>query len=132
MPTQPKWILKKTVISTHELQIKEHGGLKGIRDELALDRALDRPKNTFSYENPKPKISDLAAEYAFGITSNHPFMDGNKRIALVTAETFLSINNYMSTASEVENFTFYTNLAAGDFDIKESKKWFRKHTKKLA
>ncbi len=72
-------------------QIREHGGLLGLRDENALESALARTRQRWHYE-PRSDLAERAAAYAFGISSNHPFRDGNKRVAFLAAVIFLGLN----------------------------------------
>lgn len=87
---EPFWIAPKVAIAVHEEQIAEHGGQGGIRDAGLLDSALARPRNKAVFA--KPDLADLAAAYAFGVVKNHPFVDGNKRVAAVLMELFLELN----------------------------------------
>lgn len=77
------WIDIEVALVAHEEQLAEHGGAAGIRDRSMLESALARPHNLIAYG--EPDVADLAASYAFGIARNHPFVDGNKRTALVVS-----------------------------------------------
>ncbi|PCI54377.1 MAG: type II toxin-antitoxin system death-on-curing family toxin [Alphaproteobacteria bacterium] len=92
------WIEQEIILAVHEEQLSDHGGAIGIRNVNLLDSALARPHNLSSYGNPD--IAGLAASYAYGIIRNHPFVDGNKRTALVAAELFLALNGYELIASD--------------------------------
>ncbi len=81
-----KWLLEETVYAIHKRQIAEHGGSDGVRDEGLLLSALARPQNLFAYSKKTPDISALAASLTYGIAKNHPFIDGNKRTALVFSQ----------------------------------------------
>jgi death-on-curing protein len=120
---EPIWVLKKVVLAIHVEQISEHGGEEGIRDEGLLDSALSRPQNYYFYK--KSDLFELAANYAYGIIQNHPFIDGNKRTAFVTSVLFLALNNYDIKASRQEKVMMFINLA--DKKIRESElaSWFR-------
>jgi len=72
-----KWVSEKTVLAIHDEQIAEHGGMPGVRDMALVESAIHRPQNIAAYGDPD--IADLAAAYAHGISSNHGFLDGNKR-----------------------------------------------------
>jgi death-on-curing protein len=98
--TSPKWISKQIVLALHERLLAEHGGAAGLRDEGLLDAALASPRNHFAYE--AANILRLAAAYAFALTRNHPFADGNKRIALTVAGVFMELNGFRLEASEQE------------------------------
>lgn len=109
----------------HERQLAEHGGGEGIRDAGLLDSALQRPLNKFAYG--EPDLSDLAAAYAYGIARNHPFVDGNKRTALVASLTFLELNGSKTTSTQAENVAVFLALAASELDEDALAAWLREH-----
>lgn len=123
-----QWVSKAAVLAFHDMQIVEHGGGKGVRDEGLLESALARPQNMAAYE--EVAVFGLAAAYAFGIAKNHPFVDGNKRTAFVTAIVFLRVNGYMFHASEVDVVLKITALAAGEMTEQALSDWLRTHTRK--
>jgi death on curing protein len=110
---EPIWVLPQAVLAIHEESLAEHGGATGIRDAGLLDSALARPKNLLSYSEVEPSLERLAAAYAYGIASNHPFVDGNKRTSLVTSLTFLRINGIKVTASKPDLYLTFLGLANG-------------------
>ena len=122
----PLWIPRNAILAMHLRQLAEHGGGAGIRDEGLLDSALQRPVNKLAYG--EPDLCDLAAAYAFGIARNHPFIDGNKRTALVASFTFLSLNGLRVTASQAENVIQFLALAAGEVEEDTLADWFRRNT----
>ena len=97
------------------------GGLAGIRDEGMLGSALARPQNLFAYE--KPTLHELAAAYAYGLIKNHPFIDGNKRVAFVAAVVFLELNGATFTAREADAAVRTLELAAGQRSESEYANW---------
>ncbi len=119
-----RWVSLRTVIAIHNEQMAQHGGLEGTRDEGLLHSALARPQNLSAYEDAS--LSKCAAAYAFGITRNHPFNDGNKRAGFVVAITFLLLNGYYINASEIDVFETITRLAEGRLSEPELIKWFEK------
>ena len=119
------WVDIEVALAAHDEQLVEHGGAAGLRDRSMLESALARPLNLVAYE--EPDIADLAASYAFGIARNHPFVDGNKRTALVVSETFLLINGYELAASNAEIVVVFLALAAGELDVPGLADWFRSH-----
>ncbi|TAN55967.1 MAG: type II toxin-antitoxin system death-on-curing family toxin [Rhodospirillales bacterium] len=125
--TEPLWLTAKTVRTVHKMILAEHGGADGIRDHGMLESALDRPRNRFAYENAD--IVDLAAAYAFGLAKNHPFVDGNKRIAFMSAGIFLETNGYLLTAPEAEATIAVLSLASGAWDEAEFSGWLRNNSK---
>jgi death on curing protein len=107
----------------HEQQIVHFGGGSGLRDEGLLLSALARPENLAVYG--EPDVAALAAAYAFGIARNHPFVDGNKRTALVTAAVFLIENGYELVASEADAVLTALALAAGELTEVALAEWIR-------
>lgn len=108
---EPRWVSRVVVDAVHFDQIREHGGLQGIRDENALESALARARNKWEYDSVAD-LAVLAAAYGFGIVKNHPYRDGNKRLAFIAMVVFLGLNGQEFTASEVDVVT--TMLAAAD------------------
>jgi len=84
-----------------------------LRDENALESALARPRQHWHYASDA-RLADLAAAYACGLAKNHPYVDGNKRIALVTMVSFLDRNGMELTASNAEAVTAMLAVAAGE------------------
>jgi death-on-curing protein len=111
---EPIWVLTESVKAIHQRQLAEHGGRIGIRDLGLLESALARPKNAFLYSKGKSSIQSLAAIYAYAITKNHPFVDGNKRVALVVCMLFLKLNKWSVLASQETLYTAFWGLAAGN------------------
>ena len=112
--TDPIWLDEAIILAIHASMIERYGGSPGIRDEGLLASAMNRPRNRWAYETPE--LVELAAAYAFGISSNHPFIDGNKRTGLMAAYTFLRLNGYRLVASEPEAVVMIRDLAAGEID----------------
>lgn len=96
---EPLWISERAVIDIHEALIAAHDGMSGLRDPNLRSSSLARPQNLFFY-NPEASLFDLAAAYGYGFARNHPFIDGNKRTALVVIDVFLRINGYRLIAPE--------------------------------
>ncbi len=115
--------------AAHREQLRRHGGGTGLRDSNALDSALDRAKNKAAYGSPE--IYELAAAYLFGIAKNHPFVDGNKRTALVVAGLFLLDNGYALTATNNLIYELVLGVAAGEIDEEGATRFLRDHTVKL-
>lgn len=119
------WLQRRDAEAFHAVQIAEFGGLAGLRDAGALESALARPLNLTAYG--KPSIFELAASYAFGIARNHPFVDGNKRTALVTSFTFLELNGFEVNAPEADAVLVFLDLAAGRLSQEDLAKWLERH-----
>lgn len=123
-PDQPTWVPRLAIEAAHHDQLVEHGGLQGIRDKNALEAALARPQQRRHYE-PHTDLAALAAAYAFGIATAHPFADGNKRTAYVTAEVFLALNGYTVSWSDAEVVETMLAVAAKEMAEGELASWFR-------
>ena len=121
---EPRWLDRAMVVAIHADQIRQHGGLHGVRDAAVLESALARAKNRWHYD-AEVELHDLAASYGFGLTRNHPFMDGNKRIALTIAAVFLELNGFSLDATEAEAVLMYRQLAAGTLTEDELAIWIR-------
>jgi death-on-curing protein len=122
-------LLEDTIRAVHTRQTNEHGGRPGIRDEKLLLSALARPQNLAAYGSPAPDLAALAAAYAYGIARNHPFKDGNKRVALIMARTFLLINGTDIVTSQEEKYITFLRLAEGTLSEEELAEWMRLHIK---
>jgi len=116
------------VLAIHRRQIAEHGGEAGLRDLGLLESALSRPRNIIAYAE-KADTAALAAAYAFGIAKNHPFLDGNKRTALVVMRTFLILNGADIDASQQDKYQTILALADGRLTEPDLAEWIRKQQK---
>jgi death-on-curing protein len=123
-------VAENAVYAVHDEQIAEHGGLAGVRDKALLLSALARPQHLEAYGSPD--VADLAAAYAVGIARNHPFLDGNKRTAIVVAAgLFLPLNGYEIVADNREIVRVMLAVAEGLMDDAELAAWFRTYMKAL-
>lgn len=119
-----KWVGKPVVVALHGELLGEHGGLEGVRDEALLESALARPRNLVAYDESSD-LARLAAAYTFGLAKNHPFADGNKRIAFATAVVFLRSNNHTLTAAPDDCVFTMLGVAGGTVTEDELVVWFR-------
>lgn len=124
--TEPTWIDLEVVLAIHDEQLAEHGGQVGVRDRGLLESAMGRPRNQFAYG--EHSLARLAASYAFGISRNHPFLDGNKRTSLVVAELFLELNGLELAASDADAVRMFLQLAAGDLTEDLLAEWIAEHS----
>lgn len=125
-----RWVSKRALLLLHAESLSEHGGSPGLRDEGLLDSALARPLNLVAYD--RPDVAALAASYGTGIARNHPFVDGNKRAALLTTGLFLYLNGYRLTASQAETTITMLQLAAGELSEDAFAAWLRQHARRSA
>ena len=111
----------------HREQIAEHGGSHGVRDEGLLDSALARPRHLHAYQL-NASTAARAAAYCYGIARNHPFVDGNKRIAAVVCEAFLMISGKRLTATDEAWYEAVIAVAAGEWDEGQLAEWLSSHS----
>ena len=124
------WVLDDVVLAVHDEQLAVHGGLPGVRDRGAVESALARPRNLAAYE-ACDDVARLATAYAYGISRNHGFADGNERTALVTADLFLMLNGYELVSSPADNVLTMLGVADGTLTEDELTSWMRKNIRPL-
>lgn len=123
------WLSAQVLLAAHDEQLAEHGGASGIRDHSLFESTLARPQNLAAYETPD--AAALAAAYAFGLAKNHPFVDGNKRIALIALESFLVLNGFELVADDVQCVMTILSLASGELDEGQLAEWIRTHMRSV-
>ena len=124
--SEPRWLSQLVVMALHNESLANYGGLPGLRDEGLLQSALARPRNKYAYG--VTDVCELAAAYAFGLARNHPFGDGNKRVALLSIVAFLRMNGRGITADNTQTTAIIRALAAGDCNEAELCAWIREHS----
>ncbi|MBC8167750.1 MAG: type II toxin-antitoxin system death-on-curing family toxin [Bryobacteraceae bacterium] len=124
-----RWLREKEVRAMHLELIADQGGMPGVRSPELLDSALARAQNLATYG--EPTLAELAATYAFGVAKNHPFVDGNKRVALTCAGVFLELNGWQLTASQEDAVVTILALAAGELSEAQLAAWFAQNLEKL-
>ncbi len=125
----PRWISRLVVDAIHTDMLLTHGGMPGLRDENALESALARPRQRFSYD-PEADLAELAAAYAYALARNHPYNDGNNRVAFMVMAVFLALNGTEFLASENDVVTTIVALASGDLDEETLENWVRSHSRR--
>ena len=123
---EPWWVQRVVVDAIHFDQIREHGGLPGLRDKGLLESALARPRHKWTYKR-RPDLAGLAAAYGYGIAKNHPYHDGNKRVAFLTMVVFLGMNGFDLVAEDVDVVTVMLTAAVGRCSEAELAQWIRRH-----
>lgn len=113
------------ILDAYEREMAVTGGARGLRDEGALHSAISRAENKLAYADPSPDTHDLAASVAFGIARNHPFVDGNKRMAFIAAYMMLRINGWYLDASERDATATMLALADGSLDEAGFASWLK-------
>lgn len=118
------------VVVLHRAIVAETGGAQGIRDLGALEAALAQVGATFDGVDLHPTLIDKASTLAFGLAMNHPFVDGNKRIAHAAMAVFLDLNRHTIAGSIDEQERLMLDLAAGQVTRDELTHWLRSHVSK--
>jgi death-on-curing protein len=121
--SEPEWLTVYMVVAIDDEQLAIHGGSSGLRDAGLLESAIGRPRNKWAYESAE--LAELAAAYGYGIARNHPFVDGNKRTALLAIFTFLGINGIEFIVPEAEAVAMMLSLAAGEVSEESLTRWIR-------
>ncbi len=127
--SEPIWLDVDEIIDMHAEQLAIFGGPEGIRDHGLLESAVTRPLNQWHYG--ETDLASLAAAYAFGSAKNHPFMDGNKRIAFHAMMVFLRSNGIAFAPDPALAATMLLSLAAGEVSEEGLTRWIRDNWPKL-
>ena len=114
--SDPEFLTLDEVLGLHADQIRGYGGASGLRDLDLLRSAIAMPETTWEGEYLHPSLFEMAAAYLFHIIRNHPFVDGNKRTALMCALVFLGLNGQRLEADPDELYALIDGLAAGEVD----------------
>ena len=112
-----------------EDQIRNYGGKYGVRDINLLSSAIYMPESTFDGQYLHETIPAMAAAYAFHICQNHPFIDGNKRVALASSLVFLDMNGYNFNCDNEKLYNTIMDVAKGEVKKQELIQFFEKHSK---
>lgn len=118
---------KKQVLALHSDLIREFGGTEGIRDEGLLESALAAPFQTFDGEQAYPSLQAKAARLGFGLVSNHPFVDGNKRTGAHVMLVFLALNGVELCYEQQELIDAFLSVASGGSDWRDLQRWILEH-----
>lgn len=107
--------------------MRASGGLPGVRDPGTLESAIAQPLASFAGEDLYPTLVDKAAALAFSMIKNHPFVDGNKRIAFASMDAFLRLNGQKTTGPDDEVAEVFLALAAGSLNREAFTIWLSAH-----
>jgi death on curing protein len=124
---EPIFLSVENVLTIHTRMIKEFGGKPGVRDRGLLESAVAMPAATFSGELLHQGLPAMAAAYLFHLCKNRPFLDGNKRVAVVAAEIFLNLNGMRLDAGNEELKHLCLGVAGGETSKDEVVAFFEKH-----
>ena len=110
----------------HVEVIKQFGGANGIRDENLLASAVLTPQSSFRGKSPYADRVEIAAAYLFYICKNRPFLDGNKRTAMMSAIVFLRLNGMAPLPDSTQWEKLMLDVAASEIDRDETTRRLRK------
>ncbi len=119
------------LLALHARCVDESGGDAGLRDDGLAKSALAQPEMTFGGNELYSTLSEKAAALCFSLVSNHPFVDGNKRIGHAAMETFLLMNGFELNATTDDGEQAILAIAAGKMNRQEFTEWVRNHTVEL-
>lgn len=123
LPGEPRFLSTDEVLTLHETGIDAFGGSHGIRDAGLLDSALATPRQGFGGEFLHEFPFGMAAAYLFHLCANHPFIDGNKRVALAACIAFLRMNGWNLSASEDATYATVVDVAQQTKSKEEVSDW---------
>jgi death-on-curing protein len=122
-----RYLTHEEVQVLHRWALEQSGGLDGIRDPNGLDSAIAQPQMTFAGQELYPSLAEKAAALGFSLVSNHPFLDGNKRIGYAAMETFLFLNGWVLDGEIDEQEQLMLQLAAGVLSREQLIAWVQAH-----
>lgn len=122
-----KVLTKRQVLMLHSALIQKSGGTDGVRDEALLESALNAPFQTFSEQDLYPTVLEKAARLGYGLISNHPFLDGNKRIGTHTMLVMLTLNGFDLVYQDEELIDTILSVASGTLDYDGLLRWLQLH-----
>jgi death-on-curing protein len=126
-----RFVPLEVVLTIHADLLQRYGGRAGIRDRTLLESALAQPKMMIEGRFVHKTIFEKAAAYGYHLCKNHPFIDGNKRVALVLTDIFLERNGWEIVAQEEEAYAMMLDLASRKLTKAQLASWLKKHSSKL-
>ena len=125
--TERVYLTVAEVLAIHHRQIEHYGGIQGLRDQGALEAAVFRPQMGY-YAN----LAEEAAALMESLANNHPFLDGNKRVAFDATHTFLLVNGFTIVADPAETYVFMIDsIAQGRFRFPFILDWINAYLRPL-
>lgn len=128
---EPTWLSRRIVDALHHQMVEEHGGLHGVRDDGLVESAIAHPRNRWGYAQGEVDLAEMAAACACGLTKNHGYVDGNKRVGFMAAYVFLDLNGLEIDAPEPEVVELMEGVAKRGVSEPELAGWLRAHTRPL-
>ena len=119
---------KNQILAIHKYSIEQYGGAHGLRSEGMLLSAISRPQMSAFGEDAYKTLFEKVAALGHSLISNHPFIDGNKRVGFKAMLAMLKINGYIFKVSDDEAYNFVLAIAKGECDIPVMADWLRSHS----
>lgn len=122
-----RYLTMPEILWLHQESLKRYGGRAGIRDSNLLESAVVRPQMSFSGSDIFATLTKKAAAYLDSFARNHPFIDGNKRIAYISAGRFLQLNTKYLLADADEAESFVLAIVTTEIEIVDIASWLDEH-----
>lgn len=119
------YVSVEQLLRLHARQVERFGGSPGLRDRGGLESAAARPAMTFGGDDLFPDLAAKAAALMHSLVTNHPFVDGNKRLGASAAELFLVVNGAGLNALDAELEETTMSVARGEMEVEPLTIWFR-------
>ncbi len=129
--TAVHFIPEELVLTIHADILQRYGGQAGLRDRNLLESALAQPRVTVGGQFAHKTIFDKAAAYGYHVCQNHPFIDGNKRVAFVLMDIFLQRNGWEIVAREEDAYSMMLNLSSNKLSKARLTLWLKEHSSKI-
>lgn len=120
------------VLTLHHLQIEHFGGQHGVRDRGLIESAVAMPMASFGGADLHPDLFDKASAYLFHLAQNHPFIDGNKRVAAAAGIVFLNANGFELKANQIDYANLVLDVAQGKLQKPEIAQFFRENSQSVS
>lgn len=131
IPLKVRYLSATKVLYIHDQAVKQFGGSFGVRDLGLIESAVARPESSFDGNDLYTSIFDKAAALLQSLLKNHPFVDGNKRTALISAGLFLRINGSILINTHKEEVSFGVSVDNQNLSLEEISKWLKTHSKEI-
>ena len=125
--SDPEFLTLDEVLALHADQVRRYGGATGLRDLVLLQSAIAMPQTSYGGEYLHGTVFEMAAAYLFHLARNHPFVDGNKRTALMCALVFLGLNGQRLDADLDALHALVEGVASGRSDKADVAVFLREH-----
>ncbi|MEK7595421.1 MAG: type II toxin-antitoxin system death-on-curing family toxin [Patescibacteria group bacterium] len=123
-----RFLTLEQVLATHHFLIENYGGSHGVRDLKMLESSVYRPQAFFGGKFLFPTIFEKAAALMCPLIQNRPFLDGNKRTAVVSSAAFLELNGWALRASPEDIYKTAVSIAVSKLSVEEVSIWLNSNS----